>query len=200
LPDLLQKKDIIMATKTKNNVEIIPPKNIFAGNTDAPVTLTMFGDYEDETCAKANEVINILMKEFEGKLRFSFRHFPQTHIHQKAMKAAEACLAAAQEGRFWDMHNILFQRRRQLGTISLQVYAKEIGITNKRFLDELVNSKYSWHIRGDQIQAWEMGIRSIPVFFINGERIETTPTYENLKKAIQGTSKKSQKKKTSGTL
>ena len=183
-----------MATKIKSNVEIIPPKNIFAGNSDAPVTLTMFGDYEDEACAQANEVVKILMIEFEGKIRFSFRHCPQTQIHQKAMKAAEASLAAGQEGRFWDMHNLLFQRRRQLGTISLQGYAKEIGITNKRFLDELVNSKYSWHIRGDQIQAWEMGIRSIPVFYINGLRIETAPTYENLKKAIQASTKKSQKK------
>ena len=179
-----------MATKAKINVEIIPPKNIFAGNADAPVTLTMFGDYEDEACAKANDIVKILMKEFEGKLRFSFRHFPQTQIHQKAMKAAEASLAAAQEGRFWDMHNILFQRRRQLGTISLQGYAKEIGVTNKRFLDELVNSKYSWHIRGDQIHAWEIGIRSIPAFYINGERIETSPTYVNLKKAIEDKSKR----------
>ena len=174
-----------MATKLKSNVEIIPPKDIFTGYANAPVTLTMFGDYEDEACAKANEIVKTLLKEFEGKLRFSFRHFPLTQIHQKALKAAEASLAAAQEGRFWDMHNLLFQRRRQLGTISLQGYAKEIGVTNKRFLEELVNSKYSWHIRGDQIEAWEKGIRTIPVFYINGIRVETSPTYENLKKDIE---------------
>ena len=57
------------------------------------------------------------------------------------MKAAEAALAAAQKGRFWDMHNKLFERRRHLGTVSLKTYAKEIGLTNKKFLDELVNSK-----------------------------------------------------------
>ena len=184
-----------MAKFKSNYVEIIPPKSIFVGSEDAPITLTMYGDYEDEACAKANEVVKKLVVEFKGKLRFSFRHFPQTKIHQKAMKAAEASLAAAQEGRFWNMHNKLFEKRRQLGTISLKTYAKEIGVTNKKFLDELVNSKYSWHVRDDQIAAWEMGIRTIPVFLINGERFAGSPTYDNLKKEIQSKLKKASKKR-----
>src|SRR5438128_12692308 len=98
--------------------EIIEPKDIFVGRKDAPVTLMEFGEYENEDCAKANEVVKKLLAEFGDKLRFNFRHFPLTKIHQRSMKAGEAALGAAQEGKFWEMHNLLFEHRRQLGTIS----------------------------------------------------------------------------------
>lgn len=179
----------------KEVVEIIESKNVFVGDKHAPVTLMMFGDYEDEACAKANEVVKRLLLQFEGKLRFNYRHFPQTQIHQKAMKAAEASMAAAQEGKFWEMHNKLFERRRHLGTVSLKEHAREVGITNKRLLDELVNSKYSWHVRGDQLEAWDLGLRSVPVFFINGEKFSGAPNFENLKNAVEENLKKAVKKR-----
>ncbi|MGI8635976.1 MAG: DsbA family protein, partial [Segetibacter sp.] len=86
-------------------VEVIPSKKILVGEKDAPVTLMEFGDYESEACAKANEVVKKIMLAFPGKVNFIFRHFPLLKLHQKAHKAAEASLAAAQEGKFWDMHN-----------------------------------------------------------------------------------------------
>ncbi|HYE56294.1 MAG TPA: thioredoxin domain-containing protein [Chitinophagaceae bacterium] len=169
----------------KNVVEIIPTKNIYVGRKDAPVTVLMYGDYEDEASAKANEAVKKLLEEYPDEVRFNFRHFPQTQIHQKAMKAAEASLAAAQEGKFWEMHNRLFERRRSLGTISLKEYAREVGVTNKKLLDELVSSKYSWHVREDQLEAWDLGLRSVPVFFINGEELTESPRFENLRKAVE---------------
>ena len=101
------------------------------------------------------------------------------------MKAAEASLAAAQEGKFWEMHNRLFERRRHLGTVSLKGYAREVGVTNKKFLDELVSSRYSWNVREDQLEAWDKGLRSVPAFFINGKAFTETPKYENLRKAVE---------------
>ena len=105
-----------MALKAKE-VEIIPTRDVFVGDVKAPVTLTEYGDYESEACAKANEVVDRLLKAYDGKMRFNFRHFPLTKIHQHAMKAAEASLGAAQEGKFWEMHNTLFAHRRRLGAI-----------------------------------------------------------------------------------
>ncbi len=90
--------------------EIIEPKDIFVGKIDAPVTLMEFGEYENEDCAKANEVVKQLLEEYEGKIRFNFRHFPLTMIHQRSMKAGEAAVAAAQEGKFWEMHNVIVQQ------------------------------------------------------------------------------------------
>ena len=86
----------------KKEVEIIiEPREIFVGKQDAPVTLMEFGEYENEDCAKANEIVKQLLEEYEGKVRFNFRHFPLTRIHQRSMKASEAAVAAAQEGKFW---------------------------------------------------------------------------------------------------
>ena len=69
----------------KEIVEIIEPRDIFVGDIDAPVTLMEFGDYESEACAKANEVVKQLLVEYEGKIRFNFRHFPLTRIHQRSL-------------------------------------------------------------------------------------------------------------------
>ena len=94
----------------KKEIEkIIEPKEIFVGKKDAPVTLMEFGEYESEDCAKANEMVKQLLEEYEGKIRFQFRHFPLTLIHQRSLKASESAVAAGQEGKFWEMHNVLFQ-------------------------------------------------------------------------------------------
>ncbi|MDB5222922.1 MAG: disulfide bond formation protein DsbA [Chitinophagaceae bacterium] len=182
-----------MAMKAKEVVEIIPPKNIFVGNIHAPITLMEFGEYENEDCAKANEVVKKLLIEFGDKLRFNFRHFPLTKIHQRSMKAGEAAVAAAQAGKFWEMHNLLFQNRRQLGTTSLKLYSKEAGINNKSFLTELIDSTYGWQVMNDLAEGIHKGISKIPAFYINGELHTGKPTFEELKKAITATLKKTKK-------
>lgn len=158
-----------MAHSRAVEIEIIPTKDIWVGNREAPVKLVMYGDYESEACAKANDVVNQLMVKYEDKLQFNYRHFPLTRIHQRAQKAAEASIGAAQEGKFWDMHNTLFAHRRQLGTISLKGYAKEVGVTDKNFLTKLVDSVYGWSVRADLLEGADKGIRDVPFFYINGE-------------------------------
>ena len=165
--------------------EIIPTKNVWVGNRRAPVSLVEFGDYESEACAKANDVVKKLLKEYEDSLRFNFRHFPLTQIHQRAQKAAEAAVGAAQEGKFWEMHNILFQNRKHLGTISLKEYSREAGISNKKFLDMLVNSTYSWEVRTDLLEGLSKGVRDVPAFFINGEIYDGEIDEESLETYIK---------------
>ena len=184
-----------MATKAKTTQEIIPMKNVWVGNTRAPIALVEFGDYESEACARANEIVKKLMKHFEGDLKFNFRHFPLTQIHQRAQKAAEAAVGAAQEGKFWEMHNILFENQKNLGTISLKLYSKEAGISNKKFLDTLVNSTYSWEVRNDLLEGLSKGVRDVPTFFINGQIFKGKPSYENIKNAIEEQLKQSHKRR-----
>lgn len=175
-----------MSIKSKNNNhEIILSKNIWLGNVAAPVTMVEFGDYQSEHCARANDVVKQLLQAYEDKIRFNFRHFPLSQVHQYSMKAAEAAVAAAREGKFWEMHGILFENRRQLGTISLKSYAREIGITDKRFLDNLVNSVYSWQVRDDLLEGLQKGVREVPTFFINGCKFMGEPTLNNLEKAVE---------------
>src|SRR5256885_1379152 len=172
-----------MATKNQI-IEIIPQKTIWKGEKTAPVSIVLYGDYESEACSKANHLINTLIEEYKGKLRYNYRHFPLTQIHQKAQKAAEAAVAAVQEGKFWEIHEVLFQKRRGLGTVTLKEYAKEVGVTNRKFLESLVNSTYSWEVRADLLEGLDKGVRDVPAVFINGDRFEGKITHDSLKKAI----------------
>jgi protein-disulfide isomerase len=190
----INKKELIMAFK-KEVVEIIEPKDVFVGNVDAPVTLMEFGEYESEACAKANEVVKQLLETYEGKIRFNFRHFPLTRIHQRALKAAEAAVATAQDGKFWEMHNILFANRRNLGTTSLKLHSKEAGVNNKHFLDDLVNAMYGWQVQGDLRNGLDRGVKDVPTFFINDELFTGKPTVADLSKAIDEALKNVKKKK-----
>jgi len=178
----------------KEIIEIIEPRDIFVGDIDAPVTLMEFGDYESEACAKANEVVKQLLVEYEGKIRFNFRHFPLTRIHQRSLKAGEAAVAAGQEGKFWEMHNILFANRRNLGTTSLKLHSKEAGVNNKKFLDDLVNAIYGWQVQGDLKEGLNRGVKDVPAFFVNDEVVVGKPTFENISKAIDAALKKAKKK------
>jgi protein-disulfide isomerase len=182
-----------MAFKKEIEV-IIEPKDVFVGDEDAPVTLMEFGDYESEACAKVNEVVKQLLEEYEGKIKFNFRHFPQTRIHQRSMKAGEAAVAAAQDGKFWEMHNILFQNRRQLGTVSLKLHSKEAGVKNKKFLEDLVNGKYGWQVQDDLKEGIDRGVKEVPAFFINDEHFTGKANFDNLSKAIDLALKKAKRK------
>jgi protein-disulfide isomerase len=179
----------------KKEIEIIiEPREIFVGDEDAPVTLVEFGDYESEACAKANEVVKQLLEKYEGRIRFQFRHFPQTKIHQRSLKASESAVAAAQDGKFWEMHNILFRNRRQLGTVSLKLHSKEAGISNKKFLEDLVNGKYGWQVQDDLKEGIDRGIKEVPAFFINDEAFKGKPNFENLSEAISNALRKVKRK------
>lgn len=164
---------------------VIPPKDIIVGDAGAPVKIVMFGDYESDECRKANEVIKELLKIYAGTINFTFRHFPLTRVHQKAHKAAEAAIGAAQEGKFWEMHQKIFQNRHNLGMISLKSYAREVGVTDKKFLDNLINSYYGWFVQDDLKDGINRGITEIPVLYINDVRLEEkTPTLKNMRKEI----------------
>ena len=175
-------------------VDIIPSKKIIVGDKKAPVTLMLFGDYESEACAKANEVVKKLLEAFPHEVKFTFRHFPLLKVHQKAHKAAEASLAAAQEGLFWEMHNELYQNRHSLGVISLKGHARDVGVKSKKILDELINGVYGPYVQDDLKEGLQLGVTDIPTFFINGKKFEGAPTYENLSRHIKQLLQKEVKK------
>lgn len=193
-PSAKPNKEQKMAFK-KEDIIIIEPREMFVGEKDAPVTLMEFGEYESEECAKVNEVVKQLLEEFAGKIRFQFRHFPLTLIHQRSLKASESAVAAGQEGKFWEMHNVLFNNRRNLGTTSLKLYSKEAGIRNKKFLDDLVNGVYGWQVQDDLKEGLNRGVKEPPAFFINEVPFVGKPTFANLSAAIQLALKKPNKPK-----
>jgi protein-disulfide isomerase len=166
-------------------VEVIPSKKIIVGEKNAPITIMQFGDYESEACAKAQIVIRELLEMYPKEVNFIFRHFPLLKIHQKAHKAAEASLSAAQEGKFWEMHNELFNNRHSLGVISLKGHARDVGVKSKKFLEDLINGYFGIYVQDDLKEGIKLGITDIPAFFINGKRFEKEPTLANMSAHIQ---------------
>lgn len=185
-----------MAT-SKEQPPIIETKDVFVGDKKAPVTLMQFGEYENDECAKVNEVVKKILEEHKNIVRFNFRHFPLTKIHQRSQKAAEAAISAAQDGKFWEMHNALFANRRNLGTTTLKLHAKDAGINRKEMLEELMNGTYGQNVHEDIAYGKKLGVTEIPTFFINGEKFLGKITFENLSKEIIAASKKSKTTKKS---
>jgi protein-disulfide isomerase len=181
--------------KKAEPAEVIPSKKIIVGDEKAPITLMMFGDYESDATARANVVIKHLLENFPEDVKFIFRHFPLTTIHQKAHKAAEAALAAGQEGKFWEMHNELFERRHSLGTISLKSHARSVGVKSKTFLDDLISSLYGMHIQDDLKEGIDKGVKEIPALFINGKLYKNEISIENLELYIKELASKSKQVK-----
>ncbi len=165
-------------------VEVIPSKKIVVGDKDAKVTLMEFGDYQSEACAKANEVVKAVLEAFPHEVKFIFRHYPLLKIHQKAHKAAEASLGAAQEGKFWEMHNELFSNPHSLGVISLKGHARDAGVKSKKFLEELINGYYGIYVQDDLKEGIRLGVTDIPAFFINGKRFEGEITFKAISQHI----------------
>jgi protein-disulfide isomerase len=165
--------------------EAIQTTDIWIGDRVAPVSLVAFIDYESLQCAEANSLLHEILQAYEGQVKINFRHFPMANKHQKAMKAAEAAVAAAQEQLFWPMHNIMFENRKKLGTISLKGYAREIGSTNKRFLDQLVNGVYAWQVREDLLEGLAKGVRNVPGIFINDKLYLGEVNFTGLSQAIE---------------
>ncbi|MFT3950019.1 MAG: DsbA family protein [Agriterribacter sp.] len=169
--------------KFKVEERIIAPKEVIVGDPDAKVLIVEYGDYESSETAKTYEVVRQILETYKGKVKYNFRHFPLTKIHQRSFKAAEAAIGAAQEGKFWEMHELLLQHQRSLGTISLKGYARDAGVNSKHFLEDLMNSKYGWYVREDQMEGADAGVTG-PAIFINGERFEGKPTLQNLSASI----------------
>jgi protein-disulfide isomerase len=179
----------------KEEIPVIESKDIILGDPNANITLIEFVDYESEKCAQVHKIVKEVMLSYKGKVNFNFRHFPLIKIHQRAHKAAEAAMGAAQEGKFLEMHEMLLDNRRHLGTITLKSYAKEIGITNKAYLNDLINSKYGWFVQDDMKFGNTLGIKEVPAFVINGEKMEGNITLKTLTAFINDALKKRKVKK-----
>jgi protein-disulfide isomerase len=174
----------------KKDAPVILPKDVLIGHPQAPLTLTEYGDYECETALHNDLIVREVLQRYPGMVNFNYRHFPQTRIHQKAHKAAEAAVAAAQVGMFPQMHDLLLHNRRNLGAASLTCYARELGIGGLHFLDALVTGRFGQYVQGDLAAGLKLGIKEAPAFFLNGTKIEGRVSVKNFSDQIDTMYKK----------
>ena len=140
------------------------------GPQTAPVTLLEYGDYECPYCGQAHYVVKELQKHVGNTMRFVFRHFPLTMMHPHALRAAEAAEAAGAQGRFWDMHDMLFENQQALDDHNLVLYATTLGLDVSRFIEDLATHIHLDRIREDIRTGARSGVNGTPTFMINGVR------------------------------
>ena len=138
------------------------------GPAGASVTVLNYGDYQCPDCHKRHRAVQKMIDELLSTVRFAYRHFPLTKIHPRALRAAEAAEAAAAQGKFWDMHRLLYLSNEKLEDRDLRHYAHAIGLDVRRFDQEMANHTYADQILKDYYNSINDGITGTPTTFING--------------------------------
>ena len=155
------------------------------GPPAAPVTLLEYGDYECPFCGAAHPVVKRALQVMGGEARFAYRHFPLTQIHPHAQQAAEAAEAAGAQGRFWEMHDLLFAHQDRLGPSDLVGYAAALGLDLNRFVSELETAVHRRRVREDFLSGVRSGVNGTPTFFVNGVRHNGGFDLESLLAALE---------------
>jgi len=140
----------------------------FQGAKSAPVTLVMYGAYECPHCVEGNLIVKEIQQRMGERLRFVFRHFPRPNVHPHAEAAAEVAEAAGEQGKFWDMHDKLFENYRRLDGEHLISYAEELMLDMQRFEQTIAERKFIGKVRGDLLSGIESGVKGTPTYFLNG--------------------------------
>jgi protein-disulfide isomerase len=154
---------------------LTPPVNAHdhaEGPENAPITLVEYGDYECPHCGRAYPIIKAVQKALGSQLRFVFRNFPLAEAHPHALHAAQAAEAAAVQGKFWEMHDTIFEHQHALEDRDLVRYAETLGLDAVRVARELEAGTYATRVRDDFRSGVRSGVNGTPTFFVNGQRYE----------------------------
>jgi protein-disulfide isomerase len=160
-----------------------------AGSDGAPVTLVEYGDYECPHCGRAHPIVQEVRKRMGSRLRFVFRNFPLAEAHPHAVHAAEAAEAAAVKGKFWEMHDTLFDHQAALEDSDLVRYAKTLALDAGRLKEELAAGNHGDRVRQDFRSGVRSGVNGTPTFFINGARHDGSWDLDRLLEALERAAK-----------
>jgi protein-disulfide isomerase len=153
-------------------VEPVTEADHAVGPGDASITIVEYGDYECPSCLNAVPIIEEVRKNLGDRLRFVFRHFPLSSIHPHASAAAEAAEAAAEQGKFWEMHALLFKHQQELASLDLSHLALNLGLEIYKFEGGGSVERHQRRIRADFEGGIRSGVNKSPTLFINGRRYD----------------------------
>src|ERR1700694_5399822 len=163
----------------------VSPRDHRLGPETAPVTLVEYGDYECPYCGQAHPIVKEIQRRLGDQLCFVYRHFPLSQIHPHAEHAAEAAEAAGAQGKFWQMHDYLFEHQRALDDAHLLLYAADLELDVDRFKREMTEHVYARRVREDFLSGVRSGVNGTPTFFINGIRHDAGYDLETLLYTIE---------------
>jgi protein-disulfide isomerase len=155
------------------------------GLPDAPVTLVEYGDYECPYCGRAYPVVKKIQTELGDRMRFVFRNFPLNTIHPHASVAAQAAEAAGAQGKFWEMHDLLYEHQDDLDNADMVQYALKIGLEVYRFEADVASEVFAPRVREDFRSGVRSGVNGTPTFFINEIRYDGGNEFDALLAALR---------------
>jgi len=154
------------------------------GHADAKITLIEYADFECPYCARAHQSLTALLPKYGKDVRLVYRHMPLTDMHPDAQPAAEASEAADAEGKFWEMHDALFEGQGDLSDAAIVEMATRIGFDVDKLQDALENGTYAGRVESDAAAGRKAGAHRTPTFFINGVHFDGDSDEESLDRAL----------------
>lgn len=142
------------------------------GNLHAPLELVEYGDYECPYCGRAYPIVKSIQEKLGADLKFVFRNFPLRKIHPNAYAAAVATEAAALRGKFWEMHDIVFENQKTLGPENILAFANSLGLDIERFQKDILDESLFLKARKDFESGMRSGVNRTPSFFVNGKKFD----------------------------
>lgn len=155
-----------------------------SGANDPKVVIVEFSDFQCPACKAVEPIIKRVMEKYKDTVRFGYRHFPLS-IHPNAFDAALAAEAAGKQNKFWEMHDLLFEKQSDLSKDKLQSYAKGLDLNMEQFDKDFNSDELRQKILNDQADANKAGLEATPTFFINGVKFTGIMTTEQLEREIK---------------
>jgi protein-disulfide isomerase len=155
------------------------------GDPAAEITLLEYGDYECPHCGRAHPIVKRVQKHFGRRLRFVFRNFPLAQAHPHAQAAAETAEFAGAHGRFWEMHDLLFENQARLGPPLFLSLAAELGLAGPALVEALSAAEFAARVRRDFMGGARSGVNGTPTFFINEQRHDGPWEFADLVAALE---------------
>ena len=174
-----------MADAPPKLTQPVTERDHIVGQPAAIVTLVEYGDYQCPHCSQVHPVIKELQKRLGDRLRVVYRHFPISSTHPDAQLAAEAAEAAGAQGKFWEMHNLLYTHTEHLSYNDLVSYAEEIDLNIDRFRQELEDHVHEDRVREDFMSGVRSGVNGTPTFYINGLRYDGAWDLESILRELE---------------
>lgn len=159
------------------------------GNPQAKVVLTEYADFQCPGCGAYYPIVKKLTEDYKDKLFFVYRFFPLTNIHRNALQASEAGYAASKQGKFWEMHDVLFEHQNDWAelpdpTSTFMSYAQQVGLNIDQFKKDSTSSNTENYIKSQEQAAIDLGLPGTPSFFIDGKQIQNPAGYDAFKQLI----------------
>lgn len=182
----MTRRETEMTTQSSRATELRPRDDDHVlGPTDAPVVLIEYADFQCPYCAMAEPVVRRLRERFSDTMTYVFREYPLVDSHRYALLAARAAEAAGAQGKFWEMHDLLFEHQRALDPAHLARYAESLGLDVERFERDVASGAQDEKIEADMRSGDEAGVPGTPTFYVNGTQYFGPPEYEELRREIE---------------